>query len=162
MKELTTTSLVAALEPGHAARTDETYTRHTPQSGVGMLPRSLALLALVLGATLGVAQAQPLAVPVPTAGLMPNPGQGRDLFIKNCASCHGESLRGSDKGPPFLHPIYEPSHHGDAAFQMAAKYGSRAHHWKFGDMPPVKGVTPDQVAHITAYVRSQQRMVGIQ
>jgi hypothetical protein len=28
--------------------------------------------------------------------------------------------------------------------------------------PPVSGVTADEVAHITAYVRKQQRMVGIQ
>ena len=41
------------------------------------------------------------------------------------------------------------------------KYGARAHHWKFGDMAPVPGVTPDDVAHITAYVREQQRRVGI-
>lgn len=60
-----------------------------------------------------------------------------------------------------LHKVYEPSHHGDAAFQMAAKYGVRAHHWQFGDMKPVPAVTPDEVAHITAYVRAEQRKVGI-
>jgi hypothetical protein len=70
-------------------------------------------------------------------------------------------LKGSDKGPPFLHPVYEPSHHGDASFQAAVRYGVRAHHWMFGDMPPVQGVSADDVAHITAYVRQQQRLVGI-
>jgi hypothetical protein len=59
------------------------------------------------------------------------------------------------------HKIYESSHHSDAAFQLAAKNGVVAHHWKFGDMPPVPGVTPDDVAHITAYVRAEQRKVGI-
>jgi hypothetical protein len=37
----------------------------------------------------------------------------------------------------------------------------RRSEWKFGDMPPVPGVTPDDVAHITAYVRMHQRKAGI-
>lgn len=93
---------------------------------------------------------------------MPNPAQGQRLYAKNCALCHGTDPRGTAKGPPFLNRIYEPSHHGDASFQMAVKYGTRAHHWKFGDMRPVAGVTPDEVAHVTAYVRKQQRRVGIE
>jgi len=60
-----------------------------------------------------------------------------------------------------MHRIYEPSHHGDVAFQIAVKYGSRQHHWNFGDMKPVPGLTPDDVAHVTAYVRAEQRKVGI-
>ena len=86
---------------------------------------------------------------------------GKQLYEANCASCHGPELQGTDKGPPFLHRVYEPSHHGDAAFQMAARNGVRAHHWKFGDMLPVPGLKPDDVAHITAYVRMQQRKAGI-
>lgn len=107
------------------------------------------------------ALAQYLSVPKPSAGLMPNAAAGKALFEKNCAVCHGVQLDGSDKGPPLLHKIYEPSHHGDASFQMAVKNGTRAHHWKFGDMAPVPTVTPDDVAHITAYVRMRQRQVGI-
>ena len=99
--------------------------------------------------------------PKPSAGLMPNPNFGKPLFAEKCAQCHGPDLRGTDKGPPMLHKIYEPSHHGDAAFQMAVATGTRAHHWKFGDMPPVPGVSPDDVAHITAYVRAEQRKSGI-
>ena len=117
---------------------------------------------LGLIAFLNLTMAQQMPMPQPSKGLMPNPAQGKRLYEKNCASCHGQDLKGSDKGPPFLHPVYEPSHHGDAAFQAAARYGSRAHHWKFGDMPPVQGISPDEVAHITAYVRQQQRLVGIQ
>jgi mono/diheme cytochrome c family protein len=94
--------------------------------------------------------------------VVPSPFQGKGLFDKHCATCHGLDLKGSDKGPPFLHPVYEPAHHGDTSFQMAVKFGSRAHHWRFGDMPPVQGVTADDVAHITAYVRQKQRQAGIQ
>lgn len=93
---------------------------------------------------------------------MPNPAVGKALFAKHCAACHGGDLKGSDKGPPLLHRIYEPSHHADAAFQLAAKNGVRAHHWQFGDMAPLPQVTPDHVAHITAYVRIEQRKVGIE
>jgi mono/diheme cytochrome c family protein len=93
---------------------------------------------------------------------MPNPTVGQGLFEQHCGSCHGIDLKGSNQGPPLLHRIYEPSHHSDLSFQFAVKNGVRAHHWKFGDMKPVPGVTPDDVAHITAYVRARQREVGIQ
>ena len=109
-----------------------------------------------------MASAQPLSLPRPSQGLMPNPAQGKRLYEKNCVSCHGADLKGSDKGPPFLHPVYLPSHHSDPSFQAAVHHGSRAHHWKFGDMPPVQGLSADDVAHITAYVRQQQRLAGIQ
>ncbi|WP_291988226.1 cytochrome c [Candidatus Accumulibacter sp. ACC007] len=121
----------------------------------------LALLIVAAAISLPVA-AQDMPVPQPSPGLMPNPAAGKTLFEKNCASCHGANLQGSDKGPPMLSKIYEPSHHGDAAFQLAVKNGSRAHHWKFGDMAPVPGLSPDDVAQITAYVRLEQRKAGIQ
>lgn len=135
------------------------------------LPRTSVRHALMLVALLGglaglaglagQAQAQPLSIPQATPGLMPNAGAGAGLYARNCSSCHGERLQGSDKGPPFLHRVYEPSHHGDAAFQLAVKSGVRAHHWQFGDMPPVAGVSPDEVAHIIAFIRAEQRRVGI-
>lgn len=117
----------------------------------------LALMALSAGVT-----AQTFDVPRPSPGLMPNPAAGKALYEKNCASCHGTDLKGTEKGPAFLHKVYEPSHHGDMAFQLAVGSGSRAHHWNFGDMKPVPGLSPDDVAHITAYVRMHQRKVGIQ
>jgi cytochrome c len=123
---------------------------------------SKTLLSLGLSALMTLATAQPVALPQPSKGLMPNPAKGKRLFDKNCASCHGIDPKGSEKGPPFLHPVYVPSHHGDESFQAAVHHGSRAHHWKFGDMPPVQGLSADDVVHITAYVRQQQRLVGIQ
>ena len=120
------------------------------------------LVAGVLVVTCITAYAQGWQIPKPSPGLMPNPAFGKTLYEKNCASCHGITLNGSDKGPPLLHRIYEPSHHADIAFQLAVKNGVRAHHWQFGDMAPVPQVTPDEVAHITAHVRIAQRKVGIQ
>ena len=96
------------------------------------------------------------------AQLSPAEQRGLTFLRANCAQCHGADLRGAKTGPPLLHPVYVPSHHSDVSFQLAVKYGSRRHHWNFGDMAPVPGLTPDDVAHITAYVRAEQRKVGIQ
>ena len=57
--------------------------------------------------------------------------------------------RGTQQGPPLVHKIYEPSHHADFAFQRAAAQGVRAHHWKFGNMPKIESVTPDDVTHLS-------------
>jgi hypothetical protein len=40
--------------------------------------------------------------------------------------------------------------------------GVRAHHWRFGDMPPDPAVTPVEVAQITRYVRELQQANGIE
>lgn len=86
---------------------------------------------------------------------------GKALFDGNCAACHGMNAAGSDQGPPLVHRIYEPSHHGDMAFVLAARQGVRAHHWRFGNMPAVAGVSDEDVTQITAYVRALQRANGI-
>ena len=87
--------------------------------------------------------------------------KGEDAYNINCAKCHGPSGSGSDTGPPLIHKIYEPSHHGDMSFHMAVMRGVRAHHWKFGNMPPIEGVGKVQVNHITYYIRALQKEAGI-
>ena len=86
---------------------------------------------------------------------------GEAAFNAHCARCHGDRAGGTAQGPPLVHKIYEPNHHGDAAFLRAAANGVRAHHWNFGDMPKVDGVTPDEVQQIIRYVRWLQRQAGI-
>ncbi len=87
---------------------------------------------------------------------------GAILFNANCAKCHGSNAAGVEgAGPPLVHVIYEPGHHGDMAFQLAARNGVRAHHWRFGNMPPVDGVTEAEVAQIVTYIRALQRANGI-
>ena len=88
-------------------------------------------------------------------------GAGKSLFARHCMRCHGPEARGTRIGPPLVHRIYEPSHHADAAFFLAVKRGVRSHHWKFGDMPPVPGLGPEEVALIVKYVRRLQRAAGI-
>lgn len=87
---------------------------------------------------------------------------GKRAFETVCADCHGENAVGRDgAGPPLVHKIYEPSHHGDMSFQLAVRNGVRAHHWSFGNMPPQDGLTRGDVADITTYVRELQRANGI-
>ncbi len=86
---------------------------------------------------------------------------GETTFNGNCARCHGERAKGTNQGPPLVHKIYEPSHHGDAAFYAAAANGVRSHHWNFGNMPPIANVTREDVAEIIRYVRWLQRKAGI-
>ena len=87
---------------------------------------------------------------------------GKAAFDANCASCHGANAAGQDGvAPPLVHIIYEPNHHGDRAFYLAAQQGVRAHHWPFGDMPPVEGVSEAEIGRIVAYVRTLQRANGI-
>jgi mono/diheme cytochrome c family protein len=86
---------------------------------------------------------------------------GETKFNANCASCHGKQAAGTDHGPPLVHKIYEPNHHGDPAFQRAAANGVKAHHWEFGDMPKIGGVTPEDVDQIVKYVRWLQTQAGI-
>lgn len=87
---------------------------------------------------------------------------GKVAFDANCASCHGANAAGQEGvAPPLVHIIYEPNHHGDQSFYLAASRGVNAHHWPFGDMPPVEGVSEVEVSQIIAYVRTLQRANGI-
>lgn len=94
--------------------------------------------------------------------LSPVAVEGEALFNASCAQCHGTNAAGQDGiAPPLVHIIYEPNHHADAAFLLAVKNGVRAHHWRFGDMPPVEGVSDEDATKIVAYVRELQRANGI-
>ena len=87
---------------------------------------------------------------------------GKQAFEAACVTCHGENAAGRHgMGPPLIHKIYEPGHHADMAFQLAVQNGVRSHHWRFGDMPPVEGLTRADVASIVTYVREVQRENGI-
>lgn len=99
-------------------------------------------------------------VTVPTLSAVAQTGQRE--FISSCAQCHGLNAAGIEGiGPPLVHKVYEPNHHGDASFVLAARNGVRAHHWPFGNMPPVEGITDDQLTSIIVYVRELQRANGI-
>ncbi len=97
----------------------------------------------------------------PAAGTPAELAKGEALFNSHCAACHGQKAMGTKHGPPFIDRIYEPNHHADATFQLAARNGVRAHHWLYGNMPPVEGVTESDVNEIIGYIRWLQRQAGI-
>jgi mono/diheme cytochrome c family protein len=88
--------------------------------------------------------------------------RGKAIFNQNCAVCHGPDAVGQvEVAPPLVHVIYEPSHHADESFQRAVSLGVRGHHWPFGNMPAVEGLSRQDVELIIAYVRELQRANGI-
>lgn len=102
-----------------------------------------------------------VAITLP-ATLSAQADMGKRAFDATCLECHGENATGrAGFGPPLVHKIYEPSHHGDMAFFAAVQNGVRAHHWRFGDMPPQDGLTRSDVANLVTYVRELQRVNGI-
>jgi mono/diheme cytochrome c family protein len=86
---------------------------------------------------------------------------GEEVFQANCATCHGDELQGTFVGPPFLNDIYAPEHHPDDAFRQAVANGVHPHHWDFAGMPPIPGLSDDDVEAVISYVRSVQEENGI-
>ena len=134
-----------------------------------MSARLAVVVALMAAAAVLAACGGSDSAPGPTEGALPPAGidgidgiDGRALYAANCAACHGADLNGTASGPPLLHDFYRPGHHADAAFLLAVRRGVRAHHWDFGKMPPIPGLSDEDVEAIVRYVRSQQRAVGIE
>jgi cytochrome c2 len=109
---------------------------------------SLVLSAVFAAAT--VSAADEIEIPFEMA-------RGQLLYEKYCSSCHGLQLDGSDQGPPLVHPFYKPSHHSDKSFYRAVLQGTKQHHWNFGDMKPVEGMTPKKMDAVIPFVRYYQR-----
>lgn len=107
----------------------------------------LSLLPLMTGA---IKAAEEIEIPFHLA-------KGQLIYEKYCSSCHGAELDGSDKGPPLIHPFYKPSHHGDKSFYRAVLQGVRQHHWEFGDMAAVPGMTAKKMDSLVPYVRYYQQ-----
>jgi len=125
-------------------------------------PRLLILAAVALAAALAVGVACGGGDEDATPARTFEGTDGAALFQQACAACHGADLNGTDQGPPFLDAIYRAGHHSDAAFFLAAKTGARSHHWNFGNMPPVEGLSDEQIQAIVDFVRAEQRAAGIE
>ncbi len=111
---------------------------------------------LVVLAACGSEEAAP-----PSAGPGPS-GDGAAIYASSCASCHGTDLRGTDRGPSHLSIVYEPGHHGDDSFRAAIRNGAPQHHWDFGPMPPVDGLTVEDEDAVIAYIRTVQAREGFE
>ena len=134
--------------------------RQEPKSRqIGATVWALIAVTLVIGTLVVLAQIEPGPSVVERDPAAVAAGEG--LFVASCAVCHGADLQGSPTGPPLLVPTYAPNHHADEAFQQAVAFGTPAHHWGFGDMAPVPGLSRDDVSKIIEYVRSVQEAEGI-
>ena len=100
-------------------------------------------------------------VPVTESVLSDTARAGEKLFNANCLVCHGMGATGTTQGPPLIDGIYRPGHHPDFSIRNAVQQGVKQHHWSFGDMAPVAGVSSDDVENIICYVRELQRADGI-
>ena len=132
------------------------------------LPKYLVVAALTaafgvwiwqLAGPSGTSEGRTVNVKVPKLSVLAT--NGKAAFDANCASCHGLNAAGSDKGPPLVHNVYNPGHHSDGAFFVAAKIGVRQHHWPYGDMPPQPRADDIQLTAIVQYVRELQVANGI-
>lgn len=133
-----------------------------------LLIATVAILGTALIWKMNAATKQPASssgsplVSVTVPALSETAEAGKAVFDAKCAECHGANAAGQDGiAPPLVHKIYEPGHHGDASFHLAARNGVRAHHWPFGNMPPVEGIDDVEIERIVTYVRELQRANGI-
>lgn len=117
------------------------------------------LTTLILLVAACSSQGEDADIPVQDPDLV---AAGEELYAANCAECHGADLRGTDRGPSHLSEVYVPSHHSDGSFQVAVIAGSPQHHWNFGPMPPVEGLSEADVEAIVAFVRETQRTEGFE
>jgi len=112
--------------------------------------------------TASIAQGDPIVTVALPAELSANAQIGKRAFDAKCAACHGANAAGQNGvAPPLVHKIYEPGHHSDMAFIFAVQNGVKSHHWRFGNMPPIEGLTNADVKYIARYVRELQKENGI-
>ena len=52
-------------------------------------------------------------------------------------------------------------HHADAELVSSTIHGVRAHHWPFGEMPAIEGISETEAETIIAFLRAVQRANGI-
>ena len=120
----------------------------------------ISVVFLVGGVYLIRQSEQELTVVVPELSAKAKTGMA--AFEAYCVECHGKNAAGTEKGPPLMHFIYRPSHHGDFSFVRAITVGVPQHHWLFGSMPPQPRLEPEEIDQIIVYIREIQRANGVQ
>ena len=120
-----------------------------------------AVAALLILSRSATEETPGVTVQVTPAALSEAGEAGEALFEATCMECHGPNAAGTNLGPPLIHDIYNPGHHSDQAFYLAAANGVRAHHWPYGDMPAQTQVSREEVGLIVRYIRELQEANGI-
>ena len=83
------------------------------------------------------------------------------LFAANCARCHGGDMKGTADGPSLLDRAYLLIFHPDEEYIRAVLEGVPAHHWEYGDMPRIEGLSRADAIALTAHIRAAQRSAGL-
>ncbi len=102
-------------------------------------------LVLLIG---GCASVDPSLTPVE---------QGRQLYDRYCAECHGPRAIGTEEGPSLLDPQYFADQTDDTAFLVATTDGVEATDTRYDGMAPIPAVSHSEVARITLYIRELQQ-----
>lgn len=156
--------------PKHRKRLDMNQKKHRRSAADGQRRPSLVSIFVITVVFAGAAivgwkvlapQSRDAMIEVTVPQFSPIASAGKVAFDANCAECHGQNAAGTDKGPPLVHDIYNPGHHGDAAFYSAARRGVQQHHWPFGNMPAQPQVKDDEISAIVRYIRELQSANGI-
>lgn len=86
--------------------------------------------------------------------LSPQAQSGEELYDTKCSDCHGKNAGGTHSGPSLI--PYDSGHHPDGEFEKAIRSGVDQHHWNFGDMPPIEGISDEEIADLITYIRELQ------
>lgn len=122
----------------------------------------IAAVALTVALIVGCSDSVTSDEAGPGGAIADGESVGAEVYANSCASCHGADLRGTDRGPSQLSIVYEPNHHPDEAYRSAIANGVRQHHWPFGDMPPVGGLSDEEVDAVIAFIRAEQARQGFE
>ncbi len=123
--------------------------------------KKILIVLSMLFSTTALADHDAGHVDVTVGALSPRAAAGQVKFNTICAACHGFNGQGTPIGPPLIHDIYNPGHHGNASFTSAALNGVQQHHWKYGNMPAQTQVGFSDMTNIIAFVREVQEQNGI-
>ncbi len=129
------------------------------QSVVGL---AIIFTAVAIALTISCGASNQVEPATGAAGAETATYSGEESFQNRCAVCHGQQAEGAATGPPLINRLYEIGHHPNFSFHNAVNKGVTAHHWNFGDMPPIPNVPPEEIDAIICHVRDLQRAEGIQ
>lgn len=80
--------------------------------------------------------------------------RGGAIYGANCASCHGEALEGTTRGPSLVDPVYDDI--TDADVRNAVRNGVEETHWEFGPMPATGGLSDAQIDEVLVFLRTSR------
>ncbi len=172
-KPRTTTSVQSALQLSSTQKREPTGSRFllslSPSAPLKMSSltsnyhafKLLAFASAILIAVITACSSEP-PTPTPTTQREPTTYSGEESFQNRCAVCHGQQADGTATGPPLVNRLYEIGHHPNFSFHNAVNNGVIAHHWNFGNMPPIPNVDSAEIDAIICHVRDLQRAQSIQ